>query len=148
MFVNGPTVRVRRRRRDGPGVFTRLDANGRHAYRELVTLPDLITRPVFLFDLFHTLSTIRHAKVEGPETHELLGVSREVYVAALFGDSDLRLRGTLRDHVEIVADIARAAGSTVPAGRYPQIAQARAGRFAESRLRPGRGAGVVDRKCL
>ena len=97
-----------------------------------MNLPDLITRPVFLFDLFHTLSTIRHARVEGPETHELLGVSREVYVAALFGDSDLRLRGTLRDHVEIVADIARAAGSTVPAGRYPQIAQARAGRFAES----------------
>ena len=94
--------------------------------------PDLCRRKHVIFDLFHTLSTIRHAGVPGPETHQLLQVSRDQLVKALFEGSEERLRGAISDPVEIIADIARRTGSLVPDSEYSAIAQARAFRFAES----------------
>lgn len=96
------------------------------------SLQALMARPVIIFDLFHTLSTMRHAGVDGPETHELLGISREEYLLALFGDAEQRLKGVLSDPVEIVADIARAADSPIQPGEYACVADHRARRFAES----------------
>lgn len=99
------------------------------------TLAQLASRPAIIFDLFHTLSTIRHSGVVGAETHELLHVDRERYLAALFGDAQARLTGEIRDHVEIIADLARGSGSPVPESSYPAIATQRAKRFADSLAR-------------
>ncbi len=96
------------------------------------TRTQLMTRPVIIFDLFHTLSTIKHAGIAGPDTHELLQISREQYLTALFGDAEQRLKGTLSDPVAIVRDIAESAGSPVAPTEYAWIAERRAHRFAES----------------
>ena len=62
--------------------------------KRVAEIPDT---PVIIFDLFHTLSTIRHAKIPGPETHELLEVTRDVYVEALFEKAEARLVGRVHD---------------------------------------------------
>lgn len=95
-------------------------------------LADLRFRRVVLFDLFHTLSTVRHAKVPGPDTSDLLDVDRESYLRALFDDSTRRLTGQIDDPAEVIRDIAVACGSTVPASEYGRIAEIRRRRFAES----------------
>lgn len=56
-----------------------------------------------LFDLFHTL--IIPDLASGQNTLKLLGISREDWSKALFSDPENRLRGTIRDHREIMADI-------------------------------------------
>lgn len=102
-------------------------------------LADLRSRRVVIFDLFHTLSTVRHAKVPGPDTNELLGVGREDYLRALFEDSARRLTGQISDPIEIIRDIAEGCGSSVPASEYARIAALRKERFAESLKRVGSG---------
>jgi len=92
-------------------------------------LTELTTRPVFLFDLFHTLLSMRETTVPGPETHELLGVSRETYLEAVFSNSDGRARGFVRDAIEIVEDLARGCGVTLAPTAIARIAAHRERRF-------------------
>ncbi len=101
-------------------------------------LAELRTRRCVIFDLFHTLSTIHHAGIPGPDTSELLGVSREAYLRALFDDTELRLTGRISDPVEIIRNIAEGCRAPVPASEYPRIARLRQERFAASlrRIRP------------
>lgn len=95
-------------------------------------IADLRSRRFVIFDLFHTLSTIWHASVQGPDTSELLGVDRETYLRAVFDNSVRRLTGEIDDPVEVVRDIAEASGSTVPSSEFERIARIREHRFAES----------------
>jgi putative hydrolase of the HAD superfamily len=99
--------------------------------KRVAEIPDT---PVIIFDLFHTLSTIRHAMIPGPETHELLEVTRDVYVEALFEKAEARLVGRVHDPVEIIRDIAEASGSAIDPSIYAKIAKTRAKRFADSLL--------------
>lgn len=104
-----------------------------------MTLAELKGRSTIIFDLFHTLSSIVHAGVGGPDTHELLGVSRETFVEALFEGSHARLVGEITEPTEIIRDIAARCRSAVPSSEYPRIAEKRRRRFAESlrRVSPG-----------
>ena len=95
-------------------------------------LAQLLERPVIIFDLFHTLSTLHHSGVPGADTHELLEVTREALNAVFFDDSEARLKGLVVDPTEIIADLARRVGSPVPADSYKSIADRRTARFAES----------------
>lgn len=93
---------------------------------------DFLRRPVFVFDLFHTLSSLYHSGVGGPDTHELLGVDRDRYLRGLFERSEQRLRGRIRSDVAIIRDIAVGCGVTIGEKRLAEIAKLRRRRFAES----------------
>lgn len=97
-----------------------------------MTLETLLSRPAILFDLFHTLTSQRQARLSGPQTHELLQVSRAAILKAVFEESQARLTGGITDPVEIIADIARRSGSPVAVSEYPGIARNNANRFYQS----------------
>ena len=98
----------------------------------MIPLRDLIARPYMIFDLFHTLSTLVHAGVGGPNLFELLGVSRERVNDALFVGSEARLTGRISDPAEVIADIARRCGVNPTREQCASAAAQRGRRFAES----------------
>ncbi|MFP4112870.1 MAG: HAD family hydrolase [Spirochaetota bacterium] len=101
-------------------------------------MTQLASRTHVIFDLFHTLVT---ADGRMPGTHELLRVDRDAYLRAVFNDAHDRLTGAISDPADVVADIARRAGSPVPESAYAEIARARVRRFAEA-------LGEIDRAIL
>jgi putative hydrolase of the HAD superfamily len=95
-------------------------------------LRKLARRPVFIFDLFHTLSTLHHAGIEGPNLFELLGASREQVNDALFSDSEARLKGYISEPPEVIADIAARCGVSLSSAQCAEYAAIRADRFSAS----------------
>lgn len=90
----------------------------------------LRSRKAVVFDLFHTLLSLKQSPPGGAATHEILGVSREDWYEALFHNTDARLLGRLRDPEAIVADVAHSIDATIPRDRIREAAAQRAGRFA------------------
>ena len=95
-------------------------------------LQTLLQRPILIFYLFHTLSSIHHAGIEGPDTHELLGVDRDTYLRGLFDGSEGRLKGIITEAQAIVADIASGCGVQLAPEDLAMIAALRHKRFSES----------------
>jgi putative hydrolase of the HAD superfamily len=96
-----------------------------------------------IFDLYTTLTSLRHLKdAPGRFSHEILGISRELWVDALFNDSRERLTGVLQDPVEIVRDIAWKIDPSVPEEALVECCRERRIRFRYCLEQPP--AGVVD----
>ncbi|MCK4814863.1 hypothetical protein KA005_03760, partial [bacterium] len=61
-----------------------------------------------IFDLFHTLTSLESVRAPGRGTSEILGVSRKEWNKQLLLYSEDRLRGKIRDPLEIIRKMARA----------------------------------------
>lgn len=61
-----------------------------------------------IFDLFHTLTSLESVRAPGRGTSEILGVSRKEWNKQLLLYSEDRLRGKMRDPLEIIRKMARA----------------------------------------
>jgi len=59
------------------------------------------------FDLFHTLVSFVSSKTPGRHTSEILGVQQDQWNDLLFNSSEERLRGKIKDPVEIIGRLAR-----------------------------------------
>lgn len=82
-----------------------------------------------IFDLFHTLSSLVHSKIAGRDTHEILGISREAWVDALFHRSHERLRGEISEPEAIISDVALKIDPNISSETIAEAARSRAERF-------------------
>ncbi len=94
--------------------------------------PDPSRYKVLIFDLFHTLSSIHHSNVPGRNSHEIIGVSREKWLEALFTDHERRARGHIKDPVGIIKDITDKLGMGIAEEMICELAQSRYDRFSYS----------------
>lgn len=67
--------------------------------------PDTSKFKVLIFDLFHTLSSMHHSDVPGLYSHEVIGITYEEWLEALFSDSERRARGIIKEPNAIIRDI-------------------------------------------
>ena len=94
--------------------------------------PDTSKYKVLIFDLFHTLSSIHHSNVPGRNSHEIIGISREKWLDTLFTDSDRRIRGHIKDPIEIVRDITDKLDIDLNSETIDKLSKSRYYRFAYS----------------
>lgn len=94
--------------------------------------PDTSKYKVLIFDLFHTLSSILHSNVPGRNSHEIIGISRDKWLDALFSDHERRARGHIKDPIEIVRDITDKLDMNLTDDQICELAQSRYDRFAYS----------------
>ena len=94
--------------------------------------PDTSKFKVLIFDLFHTLSSIHHSNVPGRNSHEIIGISREKWLEALFTDHERRARGHIKDPIEIIRDITNKIGIRISDELICELAQSRYDRFSYS----------------
>lgn len=91
-----------------------------------------IERPrAVLFDLFHTLVTVR-PRAEIPPTWEELGVPRDAFEARWFDDSDGRNVGRVRDPVEAIRMVIHDIDPSVPLDRIERAVERRKARFEQA----------------
>ncbi len=83
-----------------------------------------------VFDLFHTLVSVKTDGVSGPSTAEILGIPEEQWNRLVFERSEERLCGRMTDTVQIIAELVKLGGYDVPHDRITQAAQTREKRFA------------------
>ena len=96
-----------------------------------------------VFDLFSTLTSLRHLDdAPGRFSHEILGISREAWVDALFNNSRERLTGRITEPVDIVRDIAWKIDPSISEEALVQCSRERRIRFNFCLEHPP--AGVVD----
>lgn len=89
------------------------------------------SKPVILFDLFHTLTSLESTWGDGRRmTWEMLGVSREAWHEQLIEKSRDRLVGEKTDAYQIIADMARAIDPAIPEERIREAMENRVARFA------------------
>ena len=89
-----------------------------------------IPRPkAVLFDLFHTLVSVRPSGADVPPTWEDLGLPREEYERRWFDDTDGRATGRIKDPVEVIRVVIHAIDPTIPMERIEWAALRRARRF-------------------
>jgi putative hydrolase of the HAD superfamily len=91
--------------------------------------PDISRYKVLIFDLFHTLSSMHHSDVPGLYSHEIIGISYEEWLEALFTDSERRARGIIKDPLEIIRDIIDKLGMNIPDETVSELARIRYERF-------------------
>lgn len=94
-------------------------------------LPPIKQYKGILFDLFHTLVSLIHAKTPGKNSNEILGISREVWWDALFNKTDDRLRGIITDPVAIIRDITNQIDPGIDDAIIREVAQKRGERFRQ-----------------
>jgi putative hydrolase of the HAD superfamily len=93
-----------------------------------------IPRPrAVLFDLFHTLVSVR-PKAAIPPTWEDLGLPREAYEKRWFDERDGRATGRIKDAVEVLRVVAHDIDPAVPMERIEWAARRRAARFEDALL--------------
>ncbi|HXK50494.1 MAG TPA: HAD-IA family hydrolase [Clostridiales bacterium] len=97
-----------------------------------INKPDISKYKVLIFDLFHTLSSIHHSNVPGRNSHEIIGISREKWLDALFSDHERRARGHIKDPIEIVRDITGKLEMDLSDEIISRLARSRYDRFAYS----------------
>lgn len=96
-----------------------------------------------LFDLFTTLTSLKHLKdAPGRFTHEILGVPAEAWSNALFHKSRQRLIGTITDPLDIVKDVAWKIDPWIPEQVLQEAVDERRIRFRYCLENPPEG--VVD----
>ena len=84
-----------------------------------------------IFDLFHTLISLKSDGVARITTSEQLGVSEKQWNTLLWEQSDRRLRGSVKDPFEIVKELVTLGGWTIPDNTLRQVASDRQQRFAD-----------------
>jgi putative hydrolase of the HAD superfamily len=94
--------------------------------------PDVSKYKVLIFDLFHTLSSMHHSNVPGRNSHEIIGISRDKWLDALFSDHERRARGHIKDPIEIIRDITDKLGLNIAEDTISELAKSRYDRFAYS----------------
>jgi putative hydrolase of the HAD superfamily len=82
-----------------------------------------------LFDLFHTLTSIDVVKSPGRPTHEILGVTREVWLEELFDNSRDRLIGKVKDPVTMIRIMAHAMDESISPEAIEEATRSRERRF-------------------
>jgi putative hydrolase of the HAD superfamily len=83
-----------------------------------------------LFDLFHTLVSIRHIKAPGRNTCAILGITEKVWTDAVFNKSGERLRGHITEPVKIIRSIADQIDPAIDRDKIEAAAETRYARFA------------------
>jgi len=91
--------------------------------------PDISKYKVLIFDLFHTLSSMHHSDVPGLHSHEIIGISYEEWLEALFTDSERRTRGIIKEPNAIIHDITGKLGMNIPDDTIKELARVRYERF-------------------
>ncbi|MBN2857768.1 MAG: HAD family hydrolase [Candidatus Delongbacteria bacterium] len=94
--------------------------------------PDTSKYKVLIFDLFHTLSSIHHSNVPGRNSHEIIGVTREQWLDALFTDHERRARGHIKEPIGIIRDITDKLDMKLTDDQICELAQSRYDRFSYS----------------
>ncbi|MDD4206265.1 MAG: HAD family hydrolase [Candidatus Delongbacteria bacterium] len=94
--------------------------------------PDTAKFKVLIFDLFHTLSSIHHSNVPGRNSHEIIGISRDKWLDALFTDHERRARGHIKDPIGIIRDITDKLDMDLTEEQICELAQSRYDRFSYS----------------
>ena len=89
-----------------------------------------------IFDLFHTLSSIRHTHGPGDDTADILGIDSQKWREALFNQSEARLRGKITDPVKIIRDVSDKIDPNIPEETIIKAAKSRYSRFEKSLLAP------------
>ncbi len=77
-----------------------------------------------LFDLWHTLTATELVPYDGPNTMELLGISKERWVGRLLGFDD-GILGKVQDPFEVMKALAHSIDPDVPENRIAQAADHR-----------------------
>ena len=105
-----------------------------------------IPRPrAVLFDLFHTLVTVRPQGIDIPPTWVDLGLPREEYEKRWFDDGDGRAIGRIKDPVEVIRLVIHDIDPTISMERIEWASRRRARRFEEAltTVEPGTVAAVA-----
>ncbi|MDA3899626.1 MAG: HAD-IA family hydrolase [Spirochaetes bacterium] len=89
-----------------------------------------------VFDLFHTLSSIRHTHGPGDDTAGILGVDPQEWRNALFNRSNARLKGQITDPVKIIRDVSDKINPGIPDEIIRKAAASRYSRFEKSLINP------------
>lgn len=84
-----------------------------------------------VFDLFHTLVSVKTDSTSGRSTSEILGVPEHEWNRLIFEQSEDRLCGRMMDAVEIISALVKLGSWDVPHGKIEEAAQTRQKRFAE-----------------
>ncbi len=82
-----------------------------------------------IFDLFHTLTSLKSARSPGRSTKDILGVLRKDWNSQLLFHSDDRLRGRMKDPFEIIAKNAHAINPDISEKVIREAANNRINRF-------------------
>ncbi len=94
--------------------------------------PILAGKKACMFDLFHTLTSVEETSPGGPLTYEILGVPRERWLEQLMEKSPGRLKGTEKDPVTIITQMARAIDPGIPDELILQATEHRKRNFSRS----------------
>jgi len=91
--------------------------------------PDTSKYKVLIFDLFHTLSSMHHSDVPGLYSHEVIGITYEEWLEALFSDSERRARGIIKEPNALIRDITDKLGMNISDETIEELARIRYERF-------------------
>lgn len=97
--------------------------------------PRVGTPRAVLFDLFHTLISLRPGGDRGEPTWKALGLSKAAWEESFFTNHDGRATGAVRDPVESIRLVAHRIDPTIPLDRIRQAAELRARRFEDAFLK-------------
>ncbi len=90
------------------------------------------TVTTLLFDLFHTLSSIKHSNTHGRDTSDILGIDKEVWNTVMLQQSDDRLVGRIKDPFRIIKAATDTLGLKIPDSLIQEAALSRQNRFRQS----------------
>jgi hypothetical protein len=95
------------------------------------------------FDLFHTLASLEPAVGKGQSTSAFLGIDKEVWLQCLLNQPERRLKGLIRDPLEIVKDIAWKADPSLSEDLLIRATENRIGQFHKALSGIPRSVAVV-----
>lgn len=91
-----------------------------------------IYKKAIIFDLFHTLITLGDRNDALPDTHEIIGVTREEWEDQIFSDVDDKLKGVEKDPYRIMEKMIRALKPSVDEGLILEALEKRKKRFEKA----------------
>lgn len=97
-----------------------------------MTAPEIIANSeAIIFDLFHTLASIRSDGTAGRNTNEILGIPEADWNRIHLEHSEKRLRYNDQDDVSIIPRLACQYDPSIPEVKIVEAARSRAARFRE-----------------
>lgn len=93
-------------------------------------------RPVLIFDLFHTLTSVEAAAPGRPTTSEVLGIDRKEWNRQLLEHSRERLTGELKDPIVMIGRMAHAVDPGIPMDLIEKATLNRRENFETTLARP------------
>jgi putative hydrolase of the HAD superfamily len=85
-----------------------------------------------IFDLFHTLISVKTDGFSAPSTAAILGIPEARWNTLIFEQSEDRLCGRMTDPIQIIGQLAEIAGVEVPPEKIARAARTRQMRFEAS----------------